>query len=361
MAKDRSIFENFGLTQQELNKLFVWQEDGHFPGWCTGIWKEGRWISRAWGGYARVVPSIHPMTWETIFDWASLTKPLWTAFLIVQEFAKVLDLPISVFGREFHECRVTLRNVLNHEAGFPDWEPLYLQTGSKWDRWDYLLNRLRTGSSSGTNGIYSCLDYQWLGLFLERKGSLLRDRLHEYHDGESCRTYPDFLPRIELRKDIAGVETFRAYEKRKSEERGFSTETYIYHQIFTWGQVHDLNAWTLGGVAGNAGLFGTPTALIHHIEKMVCTEPYYTQLTSAEFSGKTYHLGWHRGMPGLDGTEREWLYHSGFTGVCVAMRVFPLTVWFFFTNRIHPYVKQDTPIPTLRRELFRVMVLEKGL
>jgi len=329
-----------------------WIRSGLFPGCVAGLWEKGRWQWRFVAGHALVVPVRLRMRWRTLFDVASLTKPLVTARRVLAGAGKDWDLnePLSSFrmGK-----RVRLINLLNHTAGFRDWVPLYLIHNDPTERFFYLSEAPELRPHLRPEALYSCLDFQWLGLWLQRNGHFPQPGKNLIKNGKGRAL---FAPPRRLRHQIAGTELWRTYEKTKAAALGFETSHYSYDQHPNWGQVHDLNAFTLPrGVAGNAGLFADADGIVQ-LARWWCrpsdARRWHPRLPWEMASPDgSYGLGWQLGIPGLPETRDRWLFHSGFTGVCIAVEPVKQQIWIFLTNRIHPEVR-DVPMNTLRRELF---------
>lgn len=104
---------------------------GVFPGGVLLIHHQGQICFHEAFGSASLLPNQIPMTCDTLFDLASLTKPLATAaavLLLIQNKSLTLTDPLSKFFPEFAEGtkqEITLYHLLNHSAGLPNWKPYY--------------------------------------------------------------------------------------------------------------------------------------------------------------------------------------------------------------------------------------------
>src|SRR3989338_545583 len=105
--------------------------DRVFPGAVLLIDAGGEIVLHQAFGHAALVPAPEPMTADTVFDVASLTKPLVTATLtlaLVADGRLALDAPIGRHvpsWREGAKARATIRHLLTHTSGLPAWEPFY--------------------------------------------------------------------------------------------------------------------------------------------------------------------------------------------------------------------------------------------
>ena len=345
-----------GLDRSAVERLRRWLRRGFFPGCVTGFWEDGRWRWRFAGGWAVLRPRPVPMRWDTLFDGASLTKPLVTARKVLEIFPNPADRrrPVTdldpTLPRSLQD--VTLHDFLRHGAGYLDWAPLYLLAGNDEERWDRLCSdpALRPGPAGPAR--YSCLDYQWLGLWLERLGAAGDAGAFGQDAGGPSG---GFSPPRALRSRCAGTEVFRRYEKNMAARRGYRIAGYRWDRVPNWGRVHDLNAFTqTRGRPGNAGLFANAEDLVRRAEFWFREDSPGNMSVLAEAldpSGR-YTLGWQWGIPGCRETRGLWLYHTGFTGVCLALRPDRRWVWLLLTNRIHPRVR-PVPIQKIRRAWFR--------
>ncbi len=183
-----------------------------------------------------------PCTADSVFDLASLTKLATTALLLsfVRERVLTLDTPLRELVPEFRGGRkddVTLRQVMTHTAGLAWWKPLWQEATSAEEAvWLAAQEPLARDPGELT---YSDLGYVMLTAGLERAGDapfadLVRGRVIEPVEAREL----GFGPREASR--CAATELDTRYRGRRVR-----------------GEVHDENAFAMGGVAGHAGLFGT--------------------------------------------------------------------------------------------------------
>jgi CubicO group peptidase (beta-lactamase class C family) len=184
---------------------------GSFPGAQYVVGQDRRIISEGALGFAVVEPERIAVTPDTIYDLASLTKPLVTSLLAVI-FAGLglidLSAPVGDYLSEFDEKRkrhVTLTRLLTHVSGLPNWRPLYLETTDSAHVPAYISGLL--DDSSGTEAaplIYSDLNYILLGCVLERVSGERLDRLAQKKIfGPLGLKRTMFNPPPELRREIA--------------------------------------------------------------------------------------------------------------------------------------------------------------
>ena len=124
------------------------------------------------------------------------------------------------------------------------------------------------------------------------------------------------------------------------------------------GEVHDENAFALGGAAGHAGLFGTIDGVLDVAERLLQgVEPWLAQMRTRQSA--TRCLGWearHEGWSGGNACSEETIGHTGFTGTGVWIDFRRGLCWALLTNRVHPTRHRDTGIDALRRRVGDLIV-----
>ena len=124
------------------------------------------------------------------------------------------------------------------------------------------------------------------------------------------------------------------------------------------GEVHDENAFALGGAAGHAGLFGTIDGVLDAAQSLLrCAEPWMGEIRVRQSA--TRCLGWearHDGWSGGDACSSETIGHTGFTGTGVWIDFQRGLAWALLTNRVHPTRHRDTGIHMLRRQVGDLIV-----
>ena len=178
-------------------------------------------------GYSVVEPYRVASKFDTIYDLASLTKPLITAMLCSRRIELgelTLDSSVSHYLAEFDRTdkqMITVRELLTHTSGLPAWRPLYLLTEDEPERAAGAIANLDLEYKPGTRVVYSDLGFIASGILLER---LTGHRLAEMAKHEIFaplklqQTF--FNPEIALQTGIAACETGNAYELGMCKEMG---------------------------------------------------------------------------------------------------------------------------------------------
>ena len=238
--------------------------EGVFPGAVLLFSRGGQILShRAYGQQSLLTHT--PVTLETCFDLASLTKPLATALAVaklVEGGILDLDQPLGSLldcGGHDNKKPITIDQLLRHTSGFPAHRPFYslLARMPREDR-RQALRRLIMAEPlihcPGTRQVYSDLGYMVLAWIVE---STTRMRLDQFVD----KIF--FTP---LGLDLFFRPLGACDVSPRQLKRFAATEHCPWRGRILTGEVHDDNAWAAGGVEGHAGLFGTA----HAVEKLLC-------------------------------------------------------------------------------------------
>jgi len=239
-------------------------EVGTFPGCVYAVGgPDGIELEGALGS-AVVVGARIPMCLDTLFDAASLTKPLITttlALLAVADGAIALDQPLGEVVEELQgtdKADITFRQLLTHSGGVEAWFPLYAE-GS--DRASYLRSIASRSLvyPSGSRVIYSDLGFILLHMALERiyVGAMADTAARRIFAPLSIEDALMNPPARDIPR-IAATEWGQRVERGMCKDRGVTFDRFRENLI--WGEVNDGNSWGFGGYAGNAGLFATARA-----------------------------------------------------------------------------------------------------
>jgi CubicO group peptidase (beta-lactamase class C family) len=312
-------------------------ESGVVPGAALGVLQAGHPPRMACWGLAQQVPQREPVEPGSVFDLASLTKVLFTVpevLRLVQDGLADLDEPVSRTLPELGWMQGgalgtrTLRQLLTHTAGLPAHAPIYT-----WGADARTLKQrvLQEPWPLGEN-VYSDIGYMLLGLVVERlRGESLASR--------SLPAGLTFSPPREL---------------------AVATEDCPWRGRVVRGEVHDENAFALGGVAGHAGLFGTLAGVLGAAEDLLAgrtlsaaalNELRTPQTPTRALGWERRHQGWSGGSLCSPGT----LGHTGFTGTGCWIDFERGLAWVLLTNSVHPSRHTRQNLQPLRRALGNVV------
>src|SRR5262245_25577031 len=331
------------------------------PGAVVLVGRKGRIVWRKTYGARAVEPLREPMTADTIFDLASLTKVVATAtsIMILVERGKVrLSDPVSVYipelkgeGRE----RITIEQLLTHVSGYaPDFD-----LRERWTGYGEAIRRLikePLRNPPGTRFTYSDLGFITLGEVVARASGIPLEQFAQKNIfGPLRMTNTGFRPSATLKARIAPTEKRRAQLNYLGDT---SANVGAEGEVWLRGEVHDPTSYRMNGVAGHAGLFSTAGDLAIYCQMILNRGSYngvriFAPLTVAEMtrprvvssSGATRGLGWD--INTSFSSNRGDLFplgsfgHTGFTGT--SMWIDPASDMFvvFLSNRLHPDGKGD--------------------
>jgi uncharacterized protein YbbC (DUF1343 family)/CubicO group peptidase (beta-lactamase class C family) len=278
--------------------------DKKLPGAVVVVGHKGKIVYRKAFGNRSLVPTVEKMTIDTIFDLASLTKPIATAtstMILVEQGKLRLNDTIGKFIPDIDDeqaKRVTIQQLLTHTSGYrPDFD-----LGEKWTGREGMLaalkkEKLRT--PPGTKFLYSDIGFIVLGEIVERVttinlsqfthesifSKLLLDQ-SEFRVCNGCEPYPgpDPFTTIKNLQKIWQARDENRKVRESKERRTAPTENIKGQQNYLGskfegdeksgdqillGQVHDPTAFRMGGVAGHAGLFSTAADLARYCQMLL--------------------------------------------------------------------------------------------
>ncbi|GBQ34494.1 serine hydrolase [Acetobacter fabarum] len=329
-------------------------QNGKMPGAVAAIGHEGRMVWRGVFGQRSLLPPAEAMTWDTIFDMASLTKVLITAPSIMQFYERgliALDTPACHYLPAFAangKQDITIRQLLTHYSGLaPDLDLNFAwqgkQTGVRM-----LMNSVPQ-TPPGEQFVYSDLNFITLGLIVERlSGQPLATYAMEYILKPLGLHNSFFLPASSYQNTIAPTQ----YDENGHMLRGV---------------VHDPTTRRMGGVAGHAGLFSCAQDTVAYAQALLNklaglpsafplrAETLYLMSTPQQPAGKTNlrGLGWD--IATHYSTARGAYFpsssfgHTGFTGTSLWLVPNTRSFVMILTNRVHPQGQGN--VVALRRDV----------
>lgn len=348
--------------------------EADFPSAVYVVAERGRAVFSDALGNSVVQPATHAATIETIYDLASLTKPLVTALLcaqLVESAEMTLEGSVANYLPEFDrpdKSAITIRQLLTHTSGLPAWRPLYLLSNSVEGTLAAIANEALE-YKPGERVLYSDLGFITLGFLLQRlSGRSLADFAEQKIFQPLRLRHTFFNPHEALRTGIAACETGNAYERDMCERAAQSNQRSHWRNEVIWGQVHDGNAYFLGGAAGHAGLFSNAEETL-----MIATQ--FIGAQSQLLSEDTCELFRRNMTPGLnearsfgwqlastkDSTAGSALPldafgHTGFTGTSCWIDAERQRVFILLTNRTHQRPLPFANINSVRREFHTLAV-----
>nr|WP_296066000.1 serine hydrolase domain-containing protein [uncultured Actinoplanes sp.] len=281
----------------------------------------------------------------TIYDLASISKLFTTIVLLQQVDAGRLDLdaPVATYVPEFAaggKAAITARHLLTHTSGLPAFLPFWSSEPTPQTRLAAALaTPVVAGTTPGAQYVYSDIGLIALGVLVERlTGKGLAQAVHDGITGPLAMRDTGYNPAPETRDRIAATE----YE-------GYAGRGLV------WGEVHDENAWALGGAAGHAGVFSTADDLAVLCQTLLNGGTYRgARILSAAMvrqalvnhnaaledrfpdsdRGLGFELGKHSYMDAM--ASPVTFGHTGFTGTSVVIDPIAHSFLVVLSNRVHP-------------------------
>ncbi len=349
--------ESYGRFQPVVDYLQS-QVDSAFPGATIAVgYRDSVVLLAAVGHYG--ADDKRPVTTETIYDLASLTKVIGlttAAIMLVDQGQLDLDAPVQRYVPAFQGAnkeRVLIRHLLTHSSGMPAWRPLYAEAKTREEALA-LVDTTPLMRQPGDTFVYSDLGAMVLAQAVQAvSGQRLDDFLAARLFGPLGMTSTRYLPPKSWRSRIAPTEN----------------DTVFRHRLLR-GEVHDENAGRLGGVSGHAGLFSTAPDLARFAQWLLDARqghappsaalrrpspPLVQMFTQRQGipPGSSRALGWDTPSENSSaGTKMgpNAFGHTGFTGT---------SIWFdpdkgifiiLLTNRVNP-TRANTKIFQVRRRV----------
>ena len=363
------------LPQQTISALLNERiAAGDFPSAVYLIAEKNQIVFSDALGHAVREPA-HAATTETIYDLASLTKPLVTGLLcarLIELGELTLDSALANYLGEFDRTdkhALTVRQLLIHTSGLPAWRPLYITSGGEPEAALGAIASEPLEYEPNTRVVYSDLNFIALGFLLERLtgkrlAELAREEIFEILGLR--RTF--FNPEQAMQTEVGACEVGNAYERDMCEvtlpKNGYSN----WRSDLIWGQVHDGNAHFLGGAAGHAGLFSTAR------ETLKIANQFLGDLSEL-LNSETCQLFRANMTPGLNEARSiAWQLaatkdsiagpnlpsdafgHSGFTGTSCWIDPNHDRVFILLTNRTHGRSLPFANINSVRRQFHSLAV-----
>lgn len=353
---------------------------GDFPSAVYLVAERGRPILADSLGHAVVEPYRITASLQTVYDLASLTKPLVTGLLCARRIDAgelTLDSAIAHYLPEFERTdkqMLTVRQLLTHTSGLPAWQPLYILAEGERDRVLSLIAAQDLEYQPGTRVIYSDLGFITLGFLLERFTGKQVSELARLEIFEPLRLQSTFFnPEIAMQTGIAACETGNAYERATSLEMG-SAEYSNWRESLIWGEVHDGNAYFLGGAAGHAGLFSTAYETVRIAAQFLAAQSEIVsprtcelfRMNMTEGLEEARSIAWQIAATPESAAGSalppDSFGHSGFTGTSCWIDPHRERVFVLLTNRTHARSLPFVNINSVRREFHSLAVaaLETG-
>jgi len=304
---------------------------GRIPGGVLGVVDAAGGRAVRVAGAAQIAPDHRPMSEDTWFDLASLTKVLFTTpriLALAEEDRLYLDAPLvsvipdfAQYNPDNWQRKVTFRQCLGHQTPFPGVFPLYTHGTDPNLLRHFVLQREWPAGPA----VYSDINFILLGIAIERL------------EGRTIRA----------------SDPGQGFAWSADPYEAAATERCPWRGRVLAGEVHDENCAALQG-AGHAGLFGTVNSVLDFAAGVfdgTRVSPAAAELMRTPLSARRTH-GWERPYEGWSGGELcslDTIGHTGFTGTGLWIDFARGRAWTLLTNRVHPTRHFDSGILALRR------------
>lgn len=375
-----SLPEEVGIDaaflKQKIDSI-AWRgiEGKAFPGCQVLIAKEGKVIFQSsYGNFT--YETERPVQNDDLYDWASITKiiaPLPALMKLFDEKKMDIEAPFSNYFTEFRntsKVEFTVKDVLTHQARLQGGLPFWFEPGTR--------NSLRKGVFKThpetdfeiriSNEIYARNDFKELIVKDIIKSPLLPQKRYNYSDLGFCLLSPvverltsnpfqEYLNKEFYKPLGASSICFKPYEHFPIEKIAPTEIDQTFRKELLQGFVHDELAALMGGVSGNAGLFGTANDLAkvmqmylqkgHYGGKQFISPTTITEFTKVQPSESTQRraLGFDKPNPGIYGIKNRFpaadaspssFGHTGFTGTFTWADPEYQLLFIFLSNRVYP-------------------------
>jgi serine-type D-Ala-D-Ala carboxypeptidase len=366
---------NFPMIQAALDQAVT---DGVFPGAVLAVRLGGGQINTFTAGMVSTHETARAVRPATVYDLASLTKPLSTVtalvFLMQMGRCRLHDRVESIL-QELADSQIggaSLWHLLTHSSGLPGWRGYYERLSpdatvpaTEEDRCrarEALVGMIRDEAliyERGMRSLYSDLGFMLLGMIVERCSGIplhqfFRDRIAPLAGASQL----GFMP-------AEWMDDFLQHARRHGGDVA-PTEHDVWRGRLLCGEVHDENAASLGGVAGHAGLFGTAEAVMavtgvwaqaYHRRPTLLDPALVEEFTRRQTAvpGSSWALGWDTPSPPSSAGRflSELSFgHLGYTGTSVWIDPIHELEIVLLSNRVHPTRKNE------RIKVFRPMIHE---
>jgi beta-N-acetylhexosaminidase len=345
--------------------------DDAFPGGVVAVGWHDQVAIHPFGKLTRDAKSAKVKV-DTMYDMASVTKVIVTttaAEMLWQQKRLDLDAPVARYLPKFGEAAksdpnpawrsgIKVRNLMLHDAGLPATVQFFKQTKG----YDAIVERAETTPleyEPGTRVVYSDLSIILLGEIVHRLTGQTLDVFAKQNIFDPLGMHRSmFNPPRSLRPNIAPTEYDATFRKR-----------------LVWGEVHDENAWAMGGVAGHAGLFSTAGDLsifaqmmlnggIYAHKRLLDRATIQTFTTRDQIGDSARALGWDVVVePGSSAGKYfspQAYGHLGFTGTSIWIDPTKDLFVVLLTNRVNP-TRANEKIREVRPALYNAVCEALGL
>ena len=347
-----------------------------FPSAVYLVAEKGEIILQNALGFAVIEPEKIEAKIDTIYDLASLTKPLITGLLcakLIENGEINLTDKIAKYFDKFdtdEKREITIRNLLTHTSGFTAWKPFYLISDFAFQIPD-LIAEIPLENSVNSKVVYSDLNFILSGFLIKKIYGKNLDEIARNEIFTKLNLQDTFFnPPEKLQKRIAASENGNEYEKQISIEQGckIPNPKSQFRNRIVWGEVHDGNAYFMNGVAGHAGLFSTAEETFKIAQQFLANQttllkPETCKLFRTNFTRSlnearsiAFQLAETKDSTASKSLSKDSFGHLGFTGTSLWIEPETERIFILLTNRTHAKELPFVNINSVRRKFHELAV-----
>jgi serine-type D-Ala-D-Ala carboxypeptidase len=356
-------------------------EANDFPSCVYLIAEKGEIIYRDALGFAVVEPEKIEANIDTIYDLASLTKPLVTGLLcakLIESGEISLSDKISKYFIEFdtnEKREITIQNLLTHTSGFKAWLPFYTNfdyLSADSEETSRIISTEELINPIDTKVTYSDLNFIILGQLIEKIYDLPLNAIgHKEIFTPLNLGDTNFSPHPSRKRRIAASEKGNKYEEQICIEQGYKIDFPFFpftpfrdYQI--WGEVHDGNCYFMHGVSGHAGLFSTTAETFKIAQQFLADQtqllkPETCNLFRTNFTPNlnearsiAFQLAATEKSTASESLAKDSFGHLGFAGTSLWIEPETERIFILFTNRTHARELPFVNINSVRRTFHEI-------
>jgi len=328
-------------------------ESGAYPCFAASVGRGEEVLYYDYAGDRALLPERLPITEDTLFDMASLTKLIGTTMACLRMIEESRIQLTDKVGKYFDNCfgkeDITVFQLLTHTSGIPAHFPLYRTEDPKNAAQEIL--KYPFAYPTGTKTVYSCMGFILLGKILEQI------------EGKP-------LDKIVGEKVFGPLGMKNSFYNPPVSHPCAATEKDVFGDGIVCGVVHDENARFLGGVSGNAGIFCTLGDTVKFASMLsgrgkgyissTLFEKAVTDYTSdfSENRGLGFQLFGNKPFPGGSKMSVGSYGHTGFTGTSLFVDNKTGVYGVLLTNRVHP-TRENYGLTAIRREFYDTVFSEE--
>jgi CubicO group peptidase (beta-lactamase class C family) len=352
------------------------------------IWAVGKGEGIFWGqgGFSVIQPQEIKASISTIYDLASLTKPLITGLLcakLIERKGLNLNFPLHYYLSEFDKTDkrdITIEHLLVHSSGFPAWKPFYLFAETREEVLKLIASE-PLEAKPNERVKYSDFNFITLSFLLEKIYRIRLDKIAQREIFEPLRLFHTFFNRtvkLDVHQTnyhykeklylIAGSEFGNEYEKQMCVDLGYDVSKYKWRDYQIWGEVHDGNCYFMNGVSGHAGLFSTAFETFEIAQQFLANQttllkPETCQIFRTNFTKKLnearsigFQLAETKDSTASLALSKDSFGHLGFTGTSLWIEPETERIFILLTNRTHARELPFANINSTRRRFHELAV-----